>query len=568
MKTITLCEKRKAMLKQDGHVLVTGGPGSGKTTVALLKAALSSHSLKPGEEILFLSFSRAAIQQILQKSQDLLNCAERSLIRVQTYHAFCIELIESHGHLLLGRPCKFVVPGEERIRKAGFNGHWDTERERMAKREGVFCFDLLAPGTADLLEQSTAVRNLLTSKFPMIICDEFQDTDDDQWRIVQALAKSATLCCLADPEQRIFDYRPNVSPLRVQQLRERLAPAVYDLGGENHRSPNGGILQFADCVFKNRAPLPKTNDVKITTHHGKDLDAVFHAATVWAFGEVRKRGVQNPSIAILCKNNKFVATLSNILQSPHTLKGHTYQPVDHGVVWDAELVEAAGAVVASIMEWSPGNASALARTLGLLSRYYQLKNAEKPSKKAADAALKCAQMAEAVTAGQALRSKPLQELRNTVAFGIGLVGDPVRDWIAARSVLEFGGGFDDVAGDASMVRLFGAREAIMSGLADLWLASSSYKGAAGRVRSIIDRQRLLETERAPRGCVLMTIHKSKAKEFDGVVLVEDTHRAPFFDVGREPPPLERSRRLLRVGITRARHFVSIVRPNGATPLVG
>src|ERR1035438_3487836 len=137
--TITLCDKRKAILQQDGHVLVTGGPGSGKTTVALLKAAAASHSLRPGEEVLFLSFSRAAIQQILQKSQDLLNRDERSLIRVQTYHAFCIELLESHGRLLSGRPCEFIVPGEERLRKAGCSAQWDTERERMARQDSVFC---------------------------------------------------------------------------------------------------------------------------------------------------------------------------------------------------------------------------------------------------------------------------------------------------------------------------------------------------------------------------------------------------------------------------------------------
>jgi hypothetical protein len=46
-----------------------------------------------------------------------------------------------------------------------------------------------------------------------------------------------------------------------------------------------------------------------------------------------------------------------------------------------------------------------------------------------------------------------------------------------------------------MVKLFGAREALASGLADLWLASASYAGAAERVRTIPDRQRLLESER-------------------------------------------------------------------------
>jgi DNA helicase-2/ATP-dependent DNA helicase PcrA len=566
--SITLCDKRKAIIKQEGHVLVTGGPGSGKTTVALLKAADASHSLRPGEEILFLSFSRSAIQQILQKSQDLLNRDERSLIRVQTYHAFCIELLESHGRLLSGRRCKFVVPGEERLRKAGFEGRWDAERERMASQESAFCFDLLAPGAADLFEKSTAVRTLLTSKFPMVICDEFQDTDDDQWRIVQAMAMSATMCCLADPEQRIFDYRPNVNPLRVQQLREKLAPAEFGLGSENHRSPNGGILQFADCVLQNRVPLPKTNDVTFVIYHGKDFETIFHAATVWTFSEIRKRGVEHPSVAVLCRNNKFVATLSDILQTQHTFKGNTLRPIEHGVVWDAELAVAAAVTVASIMEWLSGDATTLAKTLNLLCRYYQLKNAEKTTKKAADAALKCTQMAEAVEAGSAIRSKALQQFRKAFTDGINFVGDPMKDWVRARSVLQSVTGFEDVFGDASMVRLFGAREALVSGLADLWLAAASYVGAAERVRTILDRQRLLESERTPHGCMLMTIHKSKGKEFDGVVLVEDAHRAPFFDTAREPAPFERSRRLLRVGLTRAKHFVTIIRPNGATPLVG
>ena len=33
-----LCDKRRAILDSAGHMLVLGGPGSGKTTIALLKA--------------------------------------------------------------------------------------------------------------------------------------------------------------------------------------------------------------------------------------------------------------------------------------------------------------------------------------------------------------------------------------------------------------------------------------------------------------------------------------------------------------------------------------------------
>ena len=96
----------------------------------------------------------------------------------------------------------------------------------------------------------------------MIIVDEFQDTDNDQWRIVRALADVTDVFCLADPEQRIFDYRDDIDPRRIEILREQITLTEFDLAGENHRSPNAGILQFADAVLRNRAPLPVTPDVR------------------------------------------------------------------------------------------------------------------------------------------------------------------------------------------------------------------------------------------------------------------------------------------------------------------
>lgn len=68
--------------------------------------------------------------------------------------------------------------------------------------------------------------------------------------------------------------------------------------------------------------------------------------------------------------------------------------------------------------------------------------------------------------------------------------------------------------------------------------------------------------------MLMSMHKSKGKEFDGVVIVEGGYAGLFFDPNREQPPFERSRRLLRVAITRARTHVTIVRIQGARALTG
>jgi ATP-dependent DNA helicase UvrD/PcrA len=87
------------------------------------------------------------------------------------------------------------------------------------------------------------------------------------------------------------------------------------------------------------------------------------------------------------------------------------------------------------------------------------------------------------------------------------------------------------------------------------------------VKQILDQERLVAAERDPLGCVLMNMHKAKGKEFDGVVLVEGAFKSSFFDERYEVPPYERSRRLLRVGLTRARTLVTIVRPAGARRLV-
>ena len=61
-----LTQKQLEIMAAKGHLLVTGGPGSGKTTVAILKAAqIADRTLRPGQRILFLSFARATVSRIV-----------------------------------------------------------------------------------------------------------------------------------------------------------------------------------------------------------------------------------------------------------------------------------------------------------------------------------------------------------------------------------------------------------------------------------------------------------------------------------------------------------------------
>src|SRR6266511_3777176 len=196
------------ILAASGHLLIEGGPGSGKTTIALLKAAQTVATLEAEQRVLFLSFSRAAVRQISERISDHLE--------VRTFHAFFLGLVRAHGPLLTGTPSEFLPPDAENRVRADHVGDWDAETQELARR-GVYVFDQLATTAATLLERSSALRHLYSERYPLVIVDEFQYTNIDQWRAIKALSLRSTVICLADPDQRIYDaFVKSIDEARIQ----------------------------------------------------------------------------------------------------------------------------------------------------------------------------------------------------------------------------------------------------------------------------------------------------------------------------------------------------------------
>jgi len=114
-----LTDKQKDFMRAEGNVLVTGGPGSGKTTVAILKAAgIVNEKLLPGQKVLFLSFARATISRVIEamRYEQEIPSGVRKQIEVETYHAFFWRIMKTHGYLVgLPRNISLLTPSAEAI---------------------------------------------------------------------------------------------------------------------------------------------------------------------------------------------------------------------------------------------------------------------------------------------------------------------------------------------------------------------------------------------------------------------------------------------------------------------
>ncbi|WLS43210.1 ATP-dependent helicase [Micromonospora profundi] len=566
-----LDETRRQILTAPGHLLILGGPGCGKTTIALLKAATLLDNLESEQRVLFLSFSRAAVRQISDRMRGTLTKSTRDRLEVRTFHSFFLELVRAHGPLRTGKPSAFIPPDRERQLRADFTGDWNEETHRLIREEGRYVFDRLAETAATLLTTIAPVRALYSDTYPLIIVDEFQDTSDDQWQAVKALSSTSTIACLADPDQRIYEgFVAGVDEKRIEYAIAHLHPETFDLSADNHRSPGSGLLDYANAVLRNDATQPVPQNVATWTYQwAGDCEARVHGAIVRLREVMEGHLGRTPTIAVLASTNALVARISEQISADREHPTNTTMilpAIDHELNWDPALSAAAGYVVASIMEW-PGLArdEALTGTLRAIADYYRIKL----DGGVQGARAKISTIDRAITALQtntALRSNAAKIIATAFDAALQFVGQPVSDWQLARGRLRGAAELEEIFNKARLLRLFKATDALAWELIDAWNGTNAYTDAALAVRRVLANETLEAAQAEPVPVSLMNMHKSKGKEFDTVIIAEGQYNAPLLKPDWSLSQTQAARRLLRVAITRARHVVIFVRPIGAEAL--
>ncbi|UAK31984.1 ATP-dependent helicase [Nocardia asteroides] len=568
MKKVELDERRKAILAAPGHIVIEGGPGCGKTTIALLKAARSSTELQAEQRILFLSFSRAAVRQVSDRMQSTLNREQRSTLSVRTFHSFFLDLVRSHGRLITGAQARFITPEREAQRRADFDGDadaWAVEKRRLAADESLYVFDTLAPTVAELFERSADLRELYSTRYPVVVVDEFQDTNTDQWRVVRALSKQSTIICLADPDQRIFDHIDGVDENRLEEAKKALEPETFDLSSDNHRSPASGILEYANAALRN-TPTAKPTNVRFIGYKYDKPEQVTHWVVQRALSWLGEQLSAPPTLAVLTRVNAFAGRISTSLSEEAAFQGEHLVPIDHILYWDPELAAASALVVGSILEWPRRSAKdAAISTLQSLADYYLVKvGLGTVGARGVIATLERA--IDAIRSGRRPASKTAKVLLQAAEVAPSFTGRSITDWQIARTTLRGSSELVEVATKARLVRLLDATDSVAWALSDTWDGTFGYLGAVDVIRTALATEAIDVQQPSDAPVHVMTMHKSKGKEFDAVVIVEGRYDMPLLDPDPASKQQQADRRLLRVAITRARHLVILVRPSGALAL--
>ena len=556
-----LCGKRRAILDGSGHMLVVGGPGSGKTTIALLKARRAVlERLRPEQSVLFLSFSNAAIRRILESGASILSNEIGRRVEIKTYHSFAWDILRSHGYLLSSQRKLTVIGAHDAaVLRAGLeDADWSVEEERLFLEDGRVTYDQFAPRAADLLERSGVVRKCFSHAHPLILVDEFQDTDEEQWRLIRTLSGDSEIIALGDAEQRIYAWRKGVSATRLQDFAARMDANMFDFQDENNRSPATGIAGYARSLLSPETHVDLPEDIAFKRFTPGQFAVGLRFALIRTWKETFRRTERRDlSLAVAARSRSMVRKISDSFGKELTIGSKTHRPVRHDVMFDQMQIALAARVVAFVMASPavPHNerlAGALERVGAVL-----LSSGRKTAIKASNRLLGWAGKCRDDKVPNTKCVGALTTAFEAVGAG-GFVGSPTEDWRTVLRALARSDA-DELkrTGDhARYLRLLRRGSAIEERLAELWRQKGNYEGAEAALDEAILQDQLIDNHREASHISLMTMHQLKGREYDSVLLVEDQHRS-FRGKDNHPPYME-TRRLLQVSLTRARHFAYIL----------
>ncbi|NLY42295.1 MAG: ATP-dependent helicase [Desulfovibrionales bacterium] len=294
----------EAVTTVDGPVLVIAGAGSGKTrTIVYRLAHLVERGVRP-EEILLLTFTRKASNQMLERVQHVLGHSRLGAVRGGTFHGFAYSLLKQYATVLgfergasimdradaeeifgqakdrldLGRkdrkfPKRSTIASlwsKSRNKELSLAQvlhqdayhlkvyeddliRWCEEYGRIKQECGLMDYDDLLFLLERLLSEHPYVREAVSASLSHIMVDEYQDTNLVQARLVHLLTQpddpAPNIMAVGDDAQSIYAFR-GANVRNILDFPKMYPQARLIKLERNYRSTQP-ILHLTNAVLKN-----------------------------------------------------------------------------------------------------------------------------------------------------------------------------------------------------------------------------------------------------------------------------------------------------------------------------
>lgn len=288
-------EQKKAGEKVKGPLLILAGAGSGKTRTITYRIAhmIQELGISP-YSILAVTFTNKAAKEMRERVENLIG-EDGKRAMISTFHSFGLRLLrvyckaigydsnftiydtDDQKKVVKGIMKQLVIKNKDltdsrivsRISKLKEDGVSPEEYEKdhrfepdaniiaetykrynqtLKENNGMDFSDILT-NTYKLLENQEILEKL-QEKFKYIMVDEYQDTNNIQYRIINKIAqKYRNLCVVGDENQSIYGFR-GADIRNILDFEKDYKDAEVIKLEENYRSTKM-ILDAANAVIKN-----------------------------------------------------------------------------------------------------------------------------------------------------------------------------------------------------------------------------------------------------------------------------------------------------------------------------
>ncbi|MGY1426207.1 UvrD-helicase domain-containing protein [Lysobacter sp. A289] len=587
--------QRAAVEHIDGPLLVLAGAGSGKTRVIVEKIAhLIASGRMPAKRIAAITFTNKSAKEMRERVAKRIRGDGAEGLTICTFHALGLRFLQiEHAKLGLRRGFSIFDSDDSaaqikdllgtgtkpdaldamrnlisRAKNSGLSPAQAMAEARTAReidaatvyalyqaRLGTFNavdFDDLIRLPVQLLETDQECALGWRERIGYLLVDECQDTNDAQYRLLKALAGPGGLfTCVGDDDQSIYAWR-GANPDNLLSLGTDY-PALRIIKLEQNYRCSNRVLRTANALIANNPHAhPKTlwseqadgERIRIWECRDNAHEAEKVAAEIQFVATARQAPWSD--FCILFRGNFQSRALEKALQLvkvPYHLSGGTAF-LERGEVKDA-------------LSWlrlvaNPDDDAAFLRAVTSPKREVGATTLSRLGELAQRAGMPMSRAAESVGALKQLPPRAGNALDNFVGILRGLRNDARRMTPAelVRTLADKSGLLASIRAQCKDETSFQRRKANLEELAD-WFDGG--KGAGpGELAAQLALLSHADKGDAGNQVRLMSLHGAKGLEFRYVFIVGVEDGTLPHEASIDEGSIEEERRLLYVGITRAK----------------